>query len=30
MLGGRLPHNGYRNDVWLFAADGGEATQRWP
>ena len=25
MLGGRL-HNGYRNDVWLFAADGGEAT----
>ena len=25
-LGGRLPHNGYRNDIWLFAADGKEAT----
>ncbi|MFL5727098.1 MAG: S9 family peptidase [Chloroflexota bacterium] len=25
-LGGRLPQNGYRNDIWLFAADGSEAT----
>jgi dipeptidyl aminopeptidase/acylaminoacyl peptidase len=25
-LGGRLPHNAYRNDIWLFAADGSEAT----
>ena len=25
-LGGRLPANGYRNDIWLFAADGTEAT----
>src|SRR4029078_7461374 len=25
-LGGRLPHNGYRNDIWLFSADGREAT----
>ena len=25
-LGGRLPANGYRNDIWLFAADGSEAT----
>ncbi|HET9458001.1 MAG TPA: hypothetical protein VFO78_11700, partial [Candidatus Limnocylindrales bacterium] len=25
-LGGRLPDNAYRYDVWLFAADGSEAT----
>jgi dipeptidyl aminopeptidase/acylaminoacyl peptidase len=25
-LGGRLPENGYRNDIWLFAADGSDAT----
>ncbi|HEX5015770.1 MAG TPA: S9 family peptidase [Candidatus Limnocylindrales bacterium] len=25
-FGGRLPHNAYRNDIWLFAADGSEAT----
>jgi dipeptidyl aminopeptidase/acylaminoacyl peptidase len=25
-LGGRLPDNGYRFDIWLFAADGSEAT----
>ncbi|HET9520269.1 MAG TPA: hypothetical protein VFO73_04400 [Candidatus Limnocylindrales bacterium] len=25
-IGGRLPANAYRNDVWLFAADGSEAT----
>ncbi|HET9345528.1 MAG TPA: S9 family peptidase [Candidatus Limnocylindrales bacterium] len=26
VLGGRLPHAGYRNDIWLFSADGREAT----
>jgi dipeptidyl aminopeptidase/acylaminoacyl peptidase len=25
-LGGRLPANGYRNDIWLFAADGSDAS----
>jgi dipeptidyl aminopeptidase/acylaminoacyl peptidase len=25
-LGGRLPQNAYRNDVWLFSADGKEGT----
>lgn len=25
-LGGRLPANTYRNDIWLFAADGSDAT----
>ena len=25
-IGGRLPDNGYRSDLWLFAADGREAT----
>ncbi len=25
-IGGRIPANGYRNDIWLFAADGTEAT----
>jgi len=25
-LGGRIPANGYRNDIWLFAADGTDAT----
>ena len=24
-LGGRLPENAYRNDIWLFAADGSDA-----
>jgi dipeptidyl aminopeptidase/acylaminoacyl peptidase len=24
-LGGRIPANAYRNDIWLFAADGSEA-----
>ncbi len=26
ILGGRLPENGYRNDIWLFAADGSDAA----
>ncbi len=25
-LGGRVPANGYRSDIWLFAADGSDAT----
>jgi len=25
-LGGHLPQNGYRNDIWLFAADGSDAS----
>jgi dipeptidyl aminopeptidase/acylaminoacyl peptidase len=25
VLGGRIPANAYRNDIWLFAADGSEA-----
>jgi len=28
VLGGRLPENGYRFDIWLFAADESEATPR--
>ncbi len=27
-LGGRLPENGYRFDVWILAADGSDATPR--
>ena len=26
-LGGRIPENAYRNDIWLFAADGSDATR---
>jgi dipeptidyl aminopeptidase/acylaminoacyl peptidase len=26
VLGGRLPANGYRNDIWLFAADGSDVA----
>jgi dipeptidyl aminopeptidase/acylaminoacyl peptidase len=27
VLGGRIPANAYRNDIWAFAADGSEARQ---
>ncbi len=26
VLGGTIPENAYRNDIWLFAADGSDAT----